>query len=67
VHCNIDFTSAQSIAYRADKHARTADLGQVALVDITGGSDPYEVRIDAAGCQRRGYLVRLCLCECGPT
>ena len=38
VHRDIDLTSAQGIAYRADEHPGAADLGELTLVKITGWS-----------------------------
>ena len=57
MHRDIDLISAQGIAYRADKDPGAADLGELALIKITGRRNADEGRVDAAGGQRRGYLV----------
>jgi hypothetical protein len=67
VHRDVDVTSAQCIAYRADKDASAADLRQMTLVDITGGRNADKTRISAVDRQRRGDLVRLCPSESGST
>jgi hypothetical protein len=36
VHRDIDFATSQGIAYGADKYPRTADLGEMPLINIAG-------------------------------
>jgi hypothetical protein len=49
MHRDVNLAASQGIAYGADEHTGTADLGELALINITGGGNANETRIDAAG------------------
>jgi hypothetical protein len=59
VHRDIDFATSQGIAYGADKYPRTADLGEMPLINIAGSRNANEARLYAAGRQGSGDLIRL--------
>ena len=56
---DVNLISAQGLAYRADKDPSATDLGELALIKITGRRNAHEGRVAAAGGQRDGYLARL--------